>query len=265
MRHYIATLFGLTILAPSIASAHEFRLEQIPNGGQLDCTLCHNASAGGGPRNVFGMQVENEGLDGEGAIEEQNVVWEQLYDLDADGDGFTNGFELGDPDGTWEFGTEPDFGPSLPQDPESVPCGSGNLHPDEECDGDEYADDATCVSLGFTGGMIACNADCTFDTSGCTGTPDAGMSDMGASADAGSTVPDASSQDMAAATGDTGGSAQEEEEEESSGWGPYYDNPPPPPPEGACAGEIETPDTGADAGMQVGFLLLLVGWFRRRR
>lgn len=259
MKRIVAT-FGLLVLVPSSALAHEFRLEQVPNGGKLDCTLCHEASAGGGPRNVFGMQVESEGLDGEGAIETQDVVWGNLYDLDADGDGFTNGYELGDPDGTWEFGTEPDFGPSLPQDSESVPCGSGNLHPDEECDGDEFADDASCMSIGFTDGTLGCNTDCTFDTSMCVGEPDMGTSaDMGGS-DAGGTSADAGSDTGASTANDTGESGQTSGGG-GGGYGPYYDNPPPPPREG-CSGGL---DVDEDAGLDAGFLLFLFGLWRRRR
>jgi len=37
----------------------------------------------------------------------------------------------------------------------------------EECDGDDLGG-ATCVTLGFPGGTLACRADCTLDTTGCT-------------------------------------------------------------------------------------------------
>lgn len=39
--------------------------------------------------------------------------------------------------------------------------------PPEQCDGKNLAGQ-TCASLGFVGGMLRCNPDCTFDTSGCT-------------------------------------------------------------------------------------------------
>jgi len=40
----------------------------------------------------------------------------------------------------------------------------------EQCD-DVAFGGATCSSLGFAGGMLACTASCTFDTSRCTGSP----------------------------------------------------------------------------------------------
>ncbi|MCR9163314.1 MAG: lamin tail domain-containing protein [Nannocystaceae bacterium] len=45
-------------------------------------------------------------------------------------------------------------------------CGNGVLDMDEECDALDL-DGATCDSLGFAGGTLACAADCTYDTSGC--------------------------------------------------------------------------------------------------
>ena len=48
-------------------------------------------------------------------------------------------------------------------------CGDGSVAPSaEECDG-EVLNDASCTSLGFSGGPLACTEVCTFDTRGCTG------------------------------------------------------------------------------------------------
>ncbi|HTJ80945.1 MAG TPA: hypothetical protein VL400_04455, partial [Polyangiaceae bacterium] len=54
-------------------------------------------------------------------------------------------------------------------------CGNATLDPGEDCD-DTLLGTATCTSLGqgFTGGTLACAADCTFDTSGCTALPTCG-------------------------------------------------------------------------------------------
>ncbi|HDP36736.1 MAG TPA: hypothetical protein ENN27_02525, partial [Candidatus Atribacteria bacterium] len=45
-------------------------------------------------------------------------------------------------------------------------CGDGVIQSDEECDGDNLGG-ATCVSLGFSGGILSCRNDCTFDISSC--------------------------------------------------------------------------------------------------
>jgi hypothetical protein len=46
------------------------------------------------------------------------------------------------------------------------PCGNGSLDEGEDCDGDAGSD-ATCESRGFPGGILACDASCLFDESGC--------------------------------------------------------------------------------------------------
>jgi hypothetical protein len=46
-------------------------------------------------------------------------------------------------------------------------CGNGVVDEGEQCDGEELAD-ATCVTLGHPGGVLACQpGSCTYDTSGC--------------------------------------------------------------------------------------------------
>jgi len=47
-------------------------------------------------------------------------------------------------------------------------CGDGAAKGKEECDGADLAGQ-TCQSLGFASGSLACNSDCSFDTSGCGG------------------------------------------------------------------------------------------------
>ncbi len=49
-------------------------------------------------------------------------------------------------------------------------CGNGLLESPEECDGSDLGG-ATCVSLGYTGGTLACSPDCTLDTSRCIPRP----------------------------------------------------------------------------------------------
>ena len=47
-------------------------------------------------------------------------------------------------------------------------CGNGKLDPGEACDGSAMQG-ATCASLGFTGGSLACSSTCQFNASSCTG------------------------------------------------------------------------------------------------
>jgi hypothetical protein len=87
------------VLGASSSEARAPRVSQIPNGSQANCIACH-VSGGGGARNAFGLQVESSFLNVAGT-----VVWgPALAALDADGDGYTNGEELGDPTGAWRPG-----------------------------------------------------------------------------------------------------------------------------------------------------------------
>jgi PKD domain len=47
-------------------------------------------------------------------------------------------------------------------------CMNGTVDRGEACDGSNLVN-ATCASLGFTGGTLACSSSCQFDVSGCTG------------------------------------------------------------------------------------------------
>ncbi len=52
--------------------------------------------------------------------------------------------------------------------PDGLCNGNGQIDPGEQCDGPDLAGQ-TCRSLGLGVGMLACNGNCTFDTSGCQG------------------------------------------------------------------------------------------------
>ena len=86
------------------ASARPYRVNQVPNGSEFGCNLCHAA----GGRTPLGLEVLAS-LDG------QNVDWAAVFDSDSDGDGFTNGEELGDPAGVWRIGDNDP--PIVPTDP----------------------------------------------------------------------------------------------------------------------------------------------------
>lgn len=107
----------------SRAEARPQRVAQIPNGGVSGCANCHVSAAGGGPRNLFGQMVEADFLSSAGFS--GRVQWgPELAKMDADGDGFTNGAELGDPEGLWQAG-DADPGEAaavtLPADAQSHP------------------------------------------------------------------------------------------------------------------------------------------------
>jgi hypothetical protein len=75
--------------------ARNWRVAQVPNGQQIGCALCHLSPTGRGPRNEFGEAVNL--VVGFGSRAD---FWDAaLAELDSDGDGFTNGEEVGDPDG----------------------------------------------------------------------------------------------------------------------------------------------------------------------
>jgi hypothetical protein len=96
----LAILILLITLSISANNSYgrQFRVGQIPNGSKIQCANCHVSP--GGPRNDFGKAVANGFLDGSG-----NVLWgPELASLDSDGDGYSNGHELGDPEGSWSVG-----------------------------------------------------------------------------------------------------------------------------------------------------------------
>ncbi len=95
---YIAAI--VVVLTATILVSRDWRINQIPNGTKFSCANCHVSAAGGGPRNSFGQSVESRVTPGG-----TNSFWNSsLANIDSDGDGFTNGVELQDPNGTWTGG-----------------------------------------------------------------------------------------------------------------------------------------------------------------
>ena len=124
MEKTAAFLSAALLLACAVASpadARSARTRQMPNGTVLGCVACHDNAGGGGARNAFGLQIETDFLSQAGFA--GVVLWgPELASLDADGDGATNGEELGDPEGTWQQGdANPEGDIFFPWDAESTP------------------------------------------------------------------------------------------------------------------------------------------------
>lgn len=100
----------------------------IPNGSRVSCAACHVNPAGGGERNAFGKHVE-ELVTPNG----EEPFWSPtLAAKDSDGDGFTNGRELQDPEGAWIPGADAPGDPNLvtnPGDAESKPAAAVTIPP----------------------------------------------------------------------------------------------------------------------------------------
>ena len=120
LQHKLTTSFKILLfvavnfLSITPVNARPWRVEQIPNGNKFNCLNCHYAPYGG-PRNSFGVEVES--VVGRGS---NDSFWNSvLAAKDSDGDGSSNGEELGDPDGDGK----PTDGAEItnPSDPESKP------------------------------------------------------------------------------------------------------------------------------------------------
>ena len=129
----LPTLFGLVVVfTAQNASARPKRVAQIPNGSSYSCGVCHVSASGGGSLTVFGQDARRNLISG-------NVNWPALAPLDSDGDGFTNGEELGDPDGD---GTPiPGFKHTNPTEKASFP----ECLDSDDCSSDEVCNLGECV------------------------------------------------------------------------------------------------------------------------
>ena len=122
MKKYLLITATLALVASSgFLVARSPRTGQVPNGNVKACFTCHVTP--GGPRNAFGQEIEANHLSTPGAA--GTVQWSPaLAALDSDGDGFSNGVELQDPEGTWTAGQPFPGDPTLvtnPGDPTDFP------------------------------------------------------------------------------------------------------------------------------------------------
>lgn len=129
MRRTAWALSSALVVLPGLSQAEEDLVNFIPNGrtayfGERDnCKICHIRPQGDGERNAFGEAY--------GAAPGIFFRWPNLYNLDSDGDGQTNGEELGDPEGLWRPQQEPPrtWPISLPGDPDSTSILDGDAGP----------------------------------------------------------------------------------------------------------------------------------------
>lgn len=175
-----AALAGLFVLAPRVAEARSFRVNDIPNGKSYGCISCHTSNTGH-KNTSFGDDSEAF-LVGGGSKSTRHTDWAALCPLDSDGDGFTNGEELNDPACTWKRGqANPGGETSNPGKASSVlagACGDGVLDPGEDCDGAASAA-ASCDEIGQGDGLLGCTAGCKYDTSQCAGGSGSGATSGG--------------------------------------------------------------------------------------
>lgn len=94
----VLPLVACGVLAASSAQARPNYVDHIPNGTEIDgtgCINCHTTTQGGGNRNAFGQDIGS------------STDWASVCGNDSDGDGATNGEELGDADCIWTAGATP--------------------------------------------------------------------------------------------------------------------------------------------------------------
>ncbi len=157
MRHHLASPRPVPLLAllPALmvvtlagTTAHAWPSfnNHLPNAEAAGgCDLCH----GGDELTVFGAQAK--------LVQVNGVSWSRLFCQDADGDGQTNGQELGDPCGHWRRGEAPPrtddlSSPNAAAETAAAPdvgCDAGETAPAScgETEVDDVGDDG-CASFG---------------------------------------------------------------------------------------------------------------------
>ena len=117
---FVLVFLAMIFLFSNTAHSRDYFPDWIPNGRINNCSNCHVSPYGGGQRTPFGETVKDNLSNG-------NVRWDLIFNIDSDGDGFTNGEELQDADGQWVFGKAAPGNPTLvtlPGDASSKPTTS---------------------------------------------------------------------------------------------------------------------------------------------
>lgn len=114
--HRLLAVLVLVFIGWGQADARPARVGQLPNGSMIGCASCHVNPSGGGTLTAFGRDINNNYLTQPGRSGQ--VVWNAALAMrDSDGDGVSNGQELGDPDG--DGTVDPSIQVTNPGDPNS--------------------------------------------------------------------------------------------------------------------------------------------------
>lgn len=142
----VALCFVVSSVDASAFSEYTAQLPAAPSG----CQTCHAGNVNE-QRNAFGLDVETT-LRSDG-----NVSWAALFNVDSDGDGRTNGAELGDPCGLWSSGeTLRGYDITDPADAEQTNisatdgCGEFEPPPNYECPAIADSEDGGVVDTVIT-------------------------------------------------------------------------------------------------------------------
>lgn len=102
MKKTFSTMVVFFILGSLIyIVGRSFRVSKVPNGSKTSCNTCHT-NGGGSALNPFGQEVSSKVTPNGN----ESFWTPEFAALDSDRDGFTNGEELQDLNGTWVEGTD---------------------------------------------------------------------------------------------------------------------------------------------------------------
>ena len=112
-----AVIVAAFTLAAASAHAKVGFVVSIPNALTFSCNTCHTKTTEPVEWNAFGLDVQETLVD-------EMPDWAAVCAEDSDGDGFSNGAELADPDCEWAEGDDnPDGDVTNPGDEDSKPAG----------------------------------------------------------------------------------------------------------------------------------------------